>query len=113
MSPDDFEPQSFTYREWEGEVTVDGVDYLVIGTPTVERSPETKPDGRLGEHREHWFEDIEVYPALGDTYDYDHPLRGGALADWRKAHEATIAERACDEQQAKAEREREERMYGE
>lgn len=110
MNPDDYEPRRHVYREWEGEVTLDRVDYLVIGCPVVESFP-VQRDGKLAAGHDYSFEGLGVYPVLGDTYDYDSPLRGAPLADWRKTYEATIAERACEEQQDRADREREERMY--
>jgi len=108
VNPNDYEPRRHVYRAWEGEVTLDGVDYLVAGHPTVELSPETKPDGRLGTAYDYSFEEIEVYQALGDTYDYDNPLRGTALREWRAKHEKALAECACEEQQDWAAAEREE-----
>lgn len=101
MNPDDYEPTEHTYREWEGEVTLDGVDYLVVGEPRVERFPVEK-DGKLGTGYDYSFESLAVCTAIGDAWDQEHPLAGPALTKWREKYERMVAERACDEQQERA-----------
>lgn len=89
---EDSEPLVHSYCECELELSLDGVDYLVVASPVEERSVE----GKVSFYFDRTKSEVLVCTAKGEDWDDQNSLLGDALKDWLLKYEVKVAEQAAE-----------------